>query len=461
MQISALTISIRDAYAGIRGKLRWLSDRLAILLRDIKQDSKNTIAVLDGVRAFACLFVIIYHINRTFGENPFIWSIPSYPLSTSIVTAGATGVMLFFVLSGFLLFMPYAKALLFDAPWPSARVFYLRRALRILPGYYVALFVLILLSHPEYLHRDHLKDLLLFLTFFMDSSPHTYQQINGPFWTLGTEWQFYMLLPLLAFGLGFILRRISLQRRLPVLIGCLLGMIVYGMAVRYYGFYLQLHPTQAFPGHRSLTNIVMFFLFGVQGKYLEVFAIGMLVSACYIYAKHAPAGSNFMIRAKQLSLWLWGCGLVLLVFTTMWHFSIDHNQYRGWPQGYLGWPFLSFLAPWYDRLYPFCVAIGYGTCIAAILFGPVELKRLFEWRFLRWVGLISYSLYIWHLPLLLYLHDHILPHLHLSIRASYSLYWAWALFVIIPFATLCYIVIERPWMRLGDRWRKRLSVGAQ
>src|SRR5207249_9347409 len=54
-----------------------------------------------------------------------------------------------------LLFMPFAKALLYKTNWPLVRVFYMRRVLRILPAYYVSLFLLILFQHPEYLHRDH------------------------------------------------------------------------------------------------------------------------------------------------------------------------------------------------------------------------------------------------------------------------------------------------------------------
>ncbi|HXX79859.1 MAG TPA: acyltransferase family protein, partial [Ktedonobacteraceae bacterium] len=125
--------------------------------------------------------VLVFHVNRVTGDN--LWNQAEYPLASSISTAGGIGVTLFFVLSGFLLFMPFAKALLFKTNWPLVGVFYMRRVLRILPAYYVSLFLLILLQHPEYLHRDHLKYLVLFLTFFMDSSRATFRQLNGPYWT--------------------------------------------------------------------------------------------------------------------------------------------------------------------------------------------------------------------------------------------------------------------------------------
>src|SRR5207244_8055372 len=76
-----------------------------------KNGKKNTISVLDGVRGIAVLMVIVFHVNRVTGDN--LWNQAEYPLASSISTAGGMGVTLFFVLSGFLLFMPFAKALLF------------------------------------------------------------------------------------------------------------------------------------------------------------------------------------------------------------------------------------------------------------------------------------------------------------------------------------------------------------
>src|SRR5437899_2513490 len=188
--------------------------------------------------------VIVFHVNRVTGDN--LWNQAANPLASSISTAGGTGVTLFFVLSGFLLFMPFAKALLFKTDWPLLRVFYMRRVLRILPAYYVSLFIIILLAYPEYLHRDHFKNLFLFLTFFMDSTRATFRQINGPYWTLATEWQFYMLLPFIALGIAIIVSRVPIKKRLLAVTVCLVGIIIWGLFIRFWGLYFLAYPTRTF-----------------------------------------------------------------------------------------------------------------------------------------------------------------------------------------------------------------------
>src|SRR5437763_4855984 len=401
----------------------------SLLDNEQKNGKKNTISVLDGVRGVAVLMVIVFHVNRVTGDN--LWNQAEYPLASSISTAGGMGVTLFFVLSGFLLFMPFAKALLYKTNWPLARVFYMRRVLRIVPAYYVSLFLIILFQHPEYLHRDHLKNLALFLTFFMDSSRTTFRQLNGPYWTLATEWQFYMLLPLIALGIAFLVGRVPIKGRLPAVTVCLMGIIIWGLFIRYWGLYYLKYPSQTFLVPRSELDVLLFFLFGITGKYTEDFAIGMFVSLCYIYAQHPMTNKKIARGWQRLSPWLWTGGILILVFSAMWHFK----------KGYAwSWPFIpTGMMQNYDWLSDILLAIGFAACIAAVLYGSSGLKAIFNWPLLRWVGLISFSLYIWHLPLLVLFQSRVVPllqGLHLNRYAIYSLYWFWVLLIIFPFAFL-------------------------
>jgi len=403
---------------------------------------QNSIAVLDGVRAIAFLMVMVFHINRITGDA--LWNRMANQLTSSVSTAGGTGVTLFFVLSGFLLFMPFAKSLLFESQWPLARVFYMRRVLRIVPAYYVCLFIIILTTHPEYLQRDHLKYLFLFLTFFMDSSRVTFRQINGPFWTLATEWQFYMLLPIIVIVFLGLVKSIPQHRRFAAVTMCIALLILLGLAVRGLGLYFLDYPTRTVLVPRSVLNVILFFTFGITGKYTEDFAVGMFISLCYIYVQHPSTNRKFAETWQELSLWLWGSGILIWVFDAMWHFN--HEMH--------GWPFLNGLLPAYDWINEMMLAFGFGAIIAAILYGPRVLQKPFEWAPLRWIGLISYSLYMWHLPLLILFQSQVLPLLHLTNKfAVYGTFWIWGIFVIFPFAFLSYMLIEKPWMKQGDRWR--------
>lgn len=429
--------------------LQRIGQALAKLLDDEKAGGKkNTILVLDGVRGVAVLMVIIFHVNRVSGDNLWDWS--QNALTTSFSTAGGMGVTLFFVLSGFLLFMPFAKAILFRGSWPLTRVYYLRRVFRIFPGYYISLFLLILFANPAYLQPGHRTDLLLFLTFFMDSSPSTFRQINGPYWTLATEWQYYMILPLLCIGIALLVKWVPARKRLFAATLGLLGIIAWGLAVRYWGLYYLGHPGVSFLWFPSqVVSVFKFFFFGMTGKYTEDFAVGMLISLLFIYAQHPSTSPSFTTRWQQSTIWLWRAGVVILVFSVMWHFNSASPA---------AWPFLSGIMPVYDWLSEMLLAIGFGLCIAAILFDSASLRRSFAWTPLRWVGLISYSLYIWHLPLLTLFNTMVLPVFHLhNVYAIYLLYWLWVLFVIFPFALLFFTLVEKPFMRFGDRCRKAIE----
>ncbi len=411
------------------------------LLKDNAQ--KNSIGALDGVRALACLGVIMFHLDLI-TKDMHAWSPSIGPIATAMAMAGGSGVTLFFVLSGFLLFMPYAKALLFGESWPSTRKFYFRRAWRIFPAYYLALFLMIALLSPQYLQPDHWKDLGLFLTFFMDSSQSTFRQLNGPFWTLAIEWQFYMLLPLLALALRWMAGRGSLRRRWWTLASCLIALMAWGVISRYWGGYYLAHPDQSMLVPRPVLNVALFFLYGVDGKFLEDFAVGMLISGCYVLAQRPDHEMHCLgEKVKRFSFWFWGAGVFVLFVMTLWHgnHSVRHSI-----------PLFDPIFPVYDFYSELGLSIGFGLCLIAILFGPAILKRPFEWQPLRWIGLISYSLYIWHLPLL----DHFSHHIG-SFVASwpgplvYGLFWLFVLVIVIPFAYALYKWVELPGIAFSHR----------
>ena len=422
----------------------WIQEALEV------SPKKNTIAFLDGVRGFACLMVIWFHIYRI-PRDLHIWnpSTSSYPLLDSLLFFGRNGVTLFFVLSGFLLFLPFANALLFKQTWPSTRQFYLRRVFRILPAYYLALILIVLLFQRQYLQPQHWQELGLFFAMFMDSSQTTFKQLNAPFWTLAIEWQFYLLLPLLVSGIRKIVWRVKQCYRLPATISLLLVLIAWGLFSRYFGVYFQQHPSATVLIPRSALNVILFFIFGVSGKYLEDFSVGMLLALCFVYIQHPQVSSKLRTALYKLSPLLWGIGVICLLALVLW--SYDQRFANTWP--FFNNPIFytySFL------LGEICLSLAFGLCLCALLFGSNRLKRLFEWSPLRRIGTISFSLYMWHLPFIFLFIQWIQPFMKgWSPEQSYGVYWLWILLVVIPFSVMFFILVEKSGIKLGERINQR------
>jgi len=151
---------------------------------------------LDGLRGLSALGIIVLHVWMfVYGDagRP-----PKGPLDL-VIGELRLGVPLFFLLSGFLIYRPFAGAALERRRPPTLRGYALRRAARILPAYWLALaagFVLLpVLDHP--LQAD-VEQLPAFLLFAQNYFPTTAQHVDPPMWTLGIEVAFYAALPLIA-----------------------------------------------------------------------------------------------------------------------------------------------------------------------------------------------------------------------------------------------------------------------
>ena len=152
----------------------------------------------DFIRAAACLTVLFHHLAQRMSWNDDLGAIEPFRVFTQI---GTFGVAMFFVLSGFLLARPFWKALDNGDRMPSLRVYALRRAARILPGFWLALCVTFILSSTVF---DAELDGWLVLRFlaglFLLSDWHWVTlfpvEVNGPLWSIGFEITSYVLLPL-------------------------------------------------------------------------------------------------------------------------------------------------------------------------------------------------------------------------------------------------------------------------
>jgi peptidoglycan/LPS O-acetylase OafA/YrhL len=147
---------------------------------------------LESLRGVAITLVFLYHADGLLvpGHAVGVWVSPL----VSYVRAGHVGVDLFFVLSGFLLALPYLAEIDGGRPVSVARYFE-RRALRILPAYYVAVAAAATLTAQRPADLLHGLPYLVFLQSFVDGATPLIPY-SIPWWSLATEAQFYLALPL-------------------------------------------------------------------------------------------------------------------------------------------------------------------------------------------------------------------------------------------------------------------------
>ena len=388
---------------------------------------------LDGLRAVAALMIIVYHlllINRVEAQP---WSMaidsPWYVL--------ASGVQLFFTLSGFLLFRPYAAAMLAGNPLPSTIRFYQKRALRILPAYWVALTIL-LAFHWQTARDPQWLNALSHTLLLHDIFPRFNRDLDGPFWTLAVEAQFYLALPWVAAGVAWVAghrRRGPTPRSARQVITGLLALIGVALAIRWVGIAIM-GALPASGDQGGGTAAILFWLglvlIGMQGKYLEVFLVGAIAATLYT-ALASPAvrerfGDLLRQRLRLIAIGLALAGLAIMyVCAIYWHSGLVSYT----PSARWGWDVL---------LYPLATGVGYSAILLGVVWGGPRLRAPFEFPPLRFTGHISYSVYIWHLPILTAYLPFLLP-VPLPMRVV----------LVFVLSYLSYQLVERPFLQRRRR----------
>ena len=189
---------------------------------------------LDGLRGLAALYVVLHHAVLEVAGVPG-WLSPNWIRATKWVWHVHLAVELFIVLSGYCLMLPVARSGQLKGGW---RAFIKRRAWRILPPYYAALFVTlgIILLVPgmnakhgmrwdEIMPATSPGVLLSHLVLLQDASPAWIYRISYPMWTIAQEWQIYfvfvlLLLPIWRYvgilcAVGFSFLCVAVLRGLP------------------------------------------------------------------------------------------------------------------------------------------------------------------------------------------------------------------------------------------------------
>lgn len=359
---------------------------------------------LDGLRALAALSVLAFHVWLYRDDRPRGFDDRS--LVDRVLFEANAGLIAFFVLSGYLLYRGFARAAVTGSAPPSVRGYAVRRAARILPAYYVCgavVFLLYATVGPTSIQPE-VHELPLFALFAQNYSLDTLMQLNPVLWTLTIEMAFYVALPLLAWV------AIRLGPRRPGLHAAFLLALVAVTLGWYYGDFRGDWgeiPRKTLPA------------------YIGHFALGMLV-ALWLERRRARDAPPFTgVTTAGLS----AVGWLLVLAEGYWHETA--------PNGGLARALFSTLL----------VALGFALIVAAVAGGRGPSVSWLRARWLARVGVWSYGLYLWHLPLLLVLRENgLLPDalwprmavvLAVSLAAA-ALTWRW---------------VERPAIAWGARRR--------
>jgi peptidoglycan/LPS O-acetylase OafA/YrhL len=350
------------------------------------------LASLDGLRGLAALTVFLFH--------GWLYTMPR-PDASNRSSFGdyaaeelRLGLVLFFVLSGFLLSRPWFAAALEGRPAPDLRRYVRSRIARIAPAYYAALIGSIALlwglAGTPGVRLPPVGELPLFFVFGQNLSPSSVMKLDPPMWSLAVEVGFYLLLPVV----GWLAVRLPPRRRAQALVPLVLLALglVYNGSIAGRGLNMTFTKTLA--------------------AMLPYFAVGML-GALAVHAR------PIAVRWRRLLL---AAGLALVLVDATTKAAVPANGID------LGLTFSIV------RDLP--SSIGFAIVIATVAATPSS--RILGSRVLSGLGAISYGFYLWHVPILLFMRGHGLLPLD-PVRGTLA-----ALGPVLAVSTLSWFAVERP-----------------
>jgi peptidoglycan/LPS O-acetylase OafA/YrhL len=335
------------------------------------------------MRGLAAIMILVVHYGQNFSENHVIMKV------NPILEIGKYGVPLFFVLSAYLLTNTLKECL------PSSsnfRNYLLRRLFRIFPAYYVCLASLVIITGAS------TWQVITHIFAIHTISNSTFGGINYPFWSISVEISFYILLPFMAWRFR---QRESLLLYAMIFLG-LSWQLVSGALRMQNGF------------DNSYDWSARMFLVTA----LPAFALGM-------YASFVQRNGKLAVMQKIIKL-----GVILSAFETIFRFcdvllielpaglQLPRTAMHG-SLGYLAFGSVGFILINHDYKKDFLKRV--------FLRGMID--------FFARIGKISFSIYLWHLPIIQW-----------SARQSLSLLEATflAALAIGAISTVSYMLIERP-----------------
>lgn len=359
---------------------------------------------LEGLRFLAIVPVVIQHYVERWHRNVDQKELSEFQhLVVNYFLGGSSGVYLFYIISGFILTLPFASRLLDNKPQPlgNLKLYFLRRLTRLEPPYIV---VMAIMAYAAWVFgkMDTGQIWAYFLTGITYSTNliyHRFNELNPVIWSLEVEIQFYILAPFMAWA---VFKIKGFQRRNIILIAAILGAI-------------------SLQSITDITNGDNFLRYTILGQ-VQYFLVGIMMVNLYLHKKLEPAGKD-----KQF----WNIAATAAVFAMIGYY---------WVYGFL--KTLTF------------------TLVLAILFAGAFRGSWFN-RFMRmpWImaiGGMCYSIYLLHLAIAQASMEFMLR-MKDKIQNDYLWFGGYTfiffvlLIIIVP---IFYLLIEKPCM--DHSWPSRL-----
>ncbi|WP_284235234.1 acyltransferase family protein [Mycobacterium antarcticum] len=393
---------------------------------------------LDGARGLSCLGVAVAHVTGH--------SSPKTAASTEIGLVGLS-LIFFYVLSGFLLFLPYVRALAGERStetMPSTKNFVLHRVARILPGYLVIFLLVNFALQAAYVDNPvhqplgtedgtgmitDWRQLLANLTLVQTYLPQYIQTGLNPSWSLTLEYAFYAVLPLLAMALFLMRRRTDIR---PLRIAVIGASTLAAVALIGRGFIPMVNAATGVTDPTLLEwgdNWAAVFSRSLLTN-ADNFAAGMLAAVLVVAIENRLIGEALSRRVRLL-------GAVALL------------------------PVMMLCALLVATRSPYGSSALGVICALLILVIVAPLARGQDSAIARWldvapvlhVGKLSLSIYLWHFPVMLVLGRWGVLAGDTLLGMSYNVAVVLAATMLVSTAT--YYLIEQPAMNMARRYRRR------
>lgn len=344
---------------------------------------------ITGMRGLAAFAVLLLHVVVIYSwANPAVPRVPGFEF-------GWVGVDFFFVLSGFLLALPLLQrpeGIRAPGFWAT---YMAKRWWRIAPPYYVSILLALLLAGDlQYLVREP-ADVALHLTYLHSVRADTLVTIVPVYWTLASEFQFYLLLPLFAY--------LFTRRSWPVTLALLGAVTLAWRAATFHG-----------PGGPSWMSFTL-------PAFLLHFSFGILAARAFLAGWRLPGR---------------GAIAVPLVFGV---FVLGPILWLGAPGSYSQGD-TSLLS---NVLMRPLLGFGFAALIFTVCSGASVYRRAAASTPMRALGESSYSLYLTHVPIML-----LLGRWAPIVEAGFWTFLVAAVSLSIAGGALFYLFIEKPSLAL-------------